>query len=328
MRQENATLRRSRDANQIKNGLFSKKIAVQTQRIKTLDGRIKELEKENSELKIRLGLEIDKVKKHVGMIFKANTRKQSSATGRGGKLGHKGAGTKRPERINKEADVYLTNCYECGTKLNPTTSVDERIVEDIPEVTTTVTLYRIQRQWCGNCHKEVRAIPQGTIPGSRFGINTLTLIRTLKYRLHTPLEKIEEILQTQYRLSITSQGIQELLHTIKTQFSKKYNDILEEIRRSPVKHADETHVRNQRGNLLTAILYEGVPLTNNHAERMIRPMVVTRKISEGSRSERGAATHAVNMSIMQTLALRGCSFLEGITKIIHAGNPRYALGKG
>lgn len=40
----------------------------------------------------------------------------------------------------------------------------------------------------------------------------------------------------------------------------------------------------QNKNLLTALLYENVPLTNNLAERAIRPMVVTRKISGGSRS--------------------------------------------
>lgn len=66
----------------------------------------------------------------------------------------------------------------------------------------------------------------------------------------------------------------------------------------------QTRIRNQGTNLLTAILKENVPLTNNLAERMIRPMVVTRKISGGSRSTDGASSHAVNMSILQTILLR------------------------
>src|SRR3989344_1645741 len=66
----------------------------------------------------------------------------------------------------------------------------------------------------------------------------------------------------------------------------------------------QTRVRNQGANLLTAILKPNVPLTNNLAERMIRPMVVTRKISGGSRSIDGASSHAVNMSILQTILLR------------------------
>jgi hypothetical protein len=92
--------------------------------------------------------------------------------------------------------------------------------------------------------------------------------------------------------------------------------------------AVHTRISNQDGNLVEALLHEGAPLTNNHAERMIRPMVVTRKISGGSRSNRGAATHAVNMSIMQTFSLKGIEFIDGVRTIIHAGNPRYVAGKG
>lgn len=92
--------------------------------------------------------------------------------------------------------------------------------------------------------------------------------------------------------------------------------------------AVQTRIKNQGKNLIEALLHEDAPLTNNHAERMIRPVVVTRKISGGSRSDQGAATHAVNMSIVQTLSLRGTDFFAGIRDLIHAGNPRYAAGNG
>ncbi len=92
--------------------------------------------------------------------------------------------------------------------------------------------------------------------------------------------------------------------------------------------AIQTRITNQNTNLITALLHENATLTNNHAERMIRPMVIIRKISGGSRSDRGAATHAVNMSVMQTLALKGKDFFSGVTEILHAGSKRYALGNG
>src|SRR5579859_162188 len=63
-------------------------------------------------------------------------------------------------------------------------------------------------------------------------------------------------------------------------------------------------IASQNKNLLTALLYEKVPLTNNLAERAIRPMVVTRKISGGSRSRNGATIHAINMSVLQTLKMK------------------------
>lgn len=66
----------------------------------------------------------------------------------------------------------------------------------------------------------------------------------------------------------------------------------------------QTRIRHQEKNLLTALLYPDVVLTNNNAERAIRPLVITRKISGGSRSANGAKTHAINMSIIETINKR------------------------
>ena len=91
--------------------------------------------------------------------------------------------------------------------------------------------------------QEARGIPQNTLPGCRFGTGVIVLILFLKYRMRSPLAKIEELLRSQYKVTTTSQGIQEMLHLLKTKFNKQYNDILEEFRNAPVKHADETSFR-------------------------------------------------------------------------------------
>lgn len=57
--------------------------------------------------------------------------------------------------------------------------------------------------------------------------------------------------------------------------------------------------------LFTFLDHPEVPWENNFAERQIRPAVILRKNSQSNRSERGAATQAVLMSIMRTLELRG-----------------------
>ena len=51
--------------------------------------------------------------------------------------------------------------------------------------------------------------------------------------------------------------------------------------------------------------------TNNRAERAIRPFVIARKISGGSRSPKSAQVRALLTSVLQTLALRGEDFLRG-----------------
>lgn len=56
-----------------------------------------------------------------------------------------------------------------------------------------------------------------------------------------------------------------------------------------------------------------VPFDNNLAERAIRPAVILRKNSQSNRSEGGAATQAILMSIYRTLRLRGLDPTKTIT---------------
>ncbi len=57
--------------------------------------------------------------------------------------------------------------------------------------------------------------------------------------------------------------------------------------------------------LFTFLDYLYVPADNNFGERQIRPAVILRKNSQSNRSDRGAATQAVLMSVYRTLRLRG-----------------------
>ena len=64
--------------------------------------------------------------------------------------------------------------------------------------------------------------------------------------------------------------------------------------------------------LLTFVEFEGVPSSNNHAEREVRPAVLMRKASYGSQSETGAWTRAVLMTVCRTLKKRGLDSLRVI----------------
>lgn len=56
--------------------------------------------------------------------------------------------------------------------------------------------------------------------------------------------------------------------------------------------------------MLTFLKVPGLPSDNNHAERMIRPNVIFRKISFQNMSNNGARAHEVLMSLLQTLRLQ------------------------
>lgn len=478
LRLREASLIRSRDAYKQKVKVLEETVRSQTKEIEELKELIKTLTKETSDLKELLGKVQETAQKYAGMLFKSNVKKkiergnenedEAKTKSRGARIGHTPHHRPTPERIDREVTVHLSHCPDCKTPLEETSSVDERIVEDIPEVKPIVTRYRIERQWCSTCKKEVRAIPKGTVPFCRFGMNILVIVLFLKYRLRTPIAKISEYFSSRYAFSLLPGTIQEMFGSMKKKFSKEYETILTETRNAPVKHADETSFRiegmngwcwlfstpsaafytieetrgkgvpekilgrsptellvrddygaymklpmaqqscwahllrvahekvvlenaseeikllhqelktifldlnekihepfekerrekifeqyvksiqaiinrtyersdaktiqtriaNQNTRLITALLHEGAPLTNNHAERMIRPTAIVRKISGGSRSNEGAAIQAVNMSIMQTLSLRGKNFLTGVREILESGSQRYGLGRG
>ena len=75
-------------------------------------------------------------------------------------------------------------------------------------------------------------------------------------------------------------------------------------------------LRKHTDELFTFLDYPEVTFDNNLAERMIRPAVILRKISQSNRSEKGAAVQAVLMSIYRTLKLRGHDPLATITSAL------------
>jgi transposase len=450
-------------------------------KVKQLEQDKKTWEKERQDLKGTIKDLEDKLAaltvvkdRYQGMIFKvAVSPRQGSSTGkkRGGQSGHKGRSRKKPLEIDFEKNVYLTHCPSCDNPVTQTNTVYERIVIDIPVPKAITTKYTVQRQWCGHCGKEVCGIPQATLPGLRFGMNFLSWLLLHKYRMRTPLTKLTELAFATYQLKVTEGGLQKLLGKLKKQLGNNYQEILKEVRKAKVKHADETswriagqngwcwlfatqkaayytieetrghgvpkkvlegsppdsvlvrddyagyncikshhqscwshllrvshelavlpgaskemkklhkelanmfgelekiitlpfnqkqrqaeydrytkkleiiearnykhqdslkvqtRIKNQHTNLLTAVLYKNVPLTNNHAERQIRPMAVTRKISGGSQSSQGAAIHAVLMSVVQTMSLKKQNILDILPRLLALPGQSYtmALGKG
>lgn len=121
-------------------------------------------------------------------------------------------------------------------------------------------------------------------------------MKVLHKKLTRIYDRLVEEVRKPYERTVRESRYEELLKNIRAIMQTSYGS------EDAIKI--QTRVRNQNKNLLTALLYQDVPLTNNHAERTIRPLVVTRKISGGSRSSLGAQTHMTNMSIFQTIKLK------------------------
>jgi len=68
-----------------------------------------------------------------------------------------------------------------------------------------------------------------------------------------------------------------------------------------------------RNELFTFLEYRNVSPYNNHAEQQMRKPVITRKISQQNRSNRGAQAHAIFMSLFRSAELQG---LNPVSKVL------------
>ena len=83
-------------------------------------------------------------------------------------------------------------------------------------------------------------------------------------------------------------------------------------------HVLAKRVEKHLGELFTFVQYPGCPSGNNAAERAIRPAVVARKISGGTRSANGSKTRTILMSVFGTWTLQSKDLLQACTDMITA----------
>ncbi|MGH3515080.1 MAG: IS66 family transposase [Pseudonocardiaceae bacterium] len=84
----------------------------------------------------------------------------------------------------------------------------------------------------------------------------------------------------------------------------------------------DTHVRAHRGEWLTFLHDPEVPPTNNHAEQMLRPAVITRKVGGCNKSLLGALVHGILSSVMVTCHRRGKRFLDLARQLWQSSEPQ------
>jgi transposase len=74
-------------------------------------------------------------------------------------------------------------------------------------------------------------------------------------------------------------------------------------------------LRKHREHLLRFLYVDGLAATNNQAERMLRPAVITRKTGGCNRTDGGAQTHSILASVLTTCRQQGIAIVEALIKI-------------
>lgn len=104
---------------------------------------------------------------------------------------------------------------------------------------------------------------------------------------------------------------------------KKLEKKLDKITRMQVtKGTGETLVKRiarYRDELIRFVTHPGVEFHNNRAERQLRPMVISRKISFGNNTDRGALRHCILNSVVETCRLQQIDPVEFLTRAYTSG---------
>jgi hypothetical protein len=81
-------------------------------------------------------------------------------------------------------------------------------------------------------------------------------------------------------------------------------------------------LRRHRGELFEFVRVPEVAATNNEAERRLRPLVMARKISGGTRSAQGTQTRLDLAGLFQTWHARGLNSFAACYSLLHSGLPQ------
>ena len=83
----------------------------------------------------------------------------------------------------------------------------------------------------------------------------------------------------------------------------------------------DNHLRAHRGEWLVFLHDPEVPPTNNHAEQMLRPAVITRKVGGCNKTLWGALVHGILASIMVSCKRQGKRFLDLARRLWQSSDP-------
>lgn len=208
----------------------------------------KRLEKEQERLK----QEIEKISKtnnryQIALFdhgnFKHKNEEDNDKKKKGGQKGHADTNREKIEDYSsfKRKRAYAKTCGKCNNPLSRSLSTKQKILLDIvinPEIIKMIILS--ERQWCGNCKKEVIVKDQKSLPFTEYGINIFMMTMILRFSCHSSMGNISKVLLTGYGLSLSKSDVASLLKSAAKHLGKQYEELKKAVRQGRVMYNDET----------------------------------------------------------------------------------------
>jgi len=137
----------------------------------------------------------------------------------------------------------VETCPDCGRPLSEGWLHRVRQVIEIPQTPVRVIEHQVYARRCGVCgkvHIPKLDLSNEVLGRHRVGVRLMSLIAKLHIECRVPLETIRNSLETLYSLRLSKGELCEILHTVSKWGQPEYSKLLEDVRGSPVAHADET----------------------------------------------------------------------------------------
>ena len=210
--------------------------------VDALTVRVAQLEAENAELRGGLG----------GGASKPDWVKPNRAERRAAERAKRKSSFARKRDIPTEfVEHAVDSCPDCGRPLVDGWVHSRRQVIELPQTSVRVIEHVLIGRWCGVCHK--RHVPKldlsdQVVGNCRLGIRLMSVIADMATSCRMPHRTIQRLLGALYGLRISLGEISEVLHKVAACGKEAYEDMLWEIRGSPVVNADETGWREDGVN--------------------------------------------------------------------------------
>lgn len=174
-------------------------------------------------------------------IQKPNSEEEERRKKGGLKKGHRGHG--RKSCPSEKADEVITvearsHCGKCRSELEPKDYRDRTVIESVPVVSRKV-VYRLQRSVCPKCSRQYRA-KAPALKKSLYGNSLISQAAIMHYEHGVPMGRVLSLLGE----NVTMAGLIGSFHRLGDIASLAKPALIEEYRKSPVRHADETGWRN------------------------------------------------------------------------------------
>lgn len=216
--------------------------------IRSQEAQIESLEAEIAELRALLtqrgGLteSVSGGGRHPPSWVRANRRREANAERKERKKRRENY-ARRLEPCTEEVVHAVDLCPDCGRKLKGGWVQRRRQVIDLPRQPYVVRDHVVIGRHCGVCGKSYAPtldLSAEVVGKSRVSIRIMALVAFLKTECRMPLALIRGLLQSLYGLSLSEGALAGLLHRVAEVGRGAYEGLRQEVRHSPVVHADET----------------------------------------------------------------------------------------